>query len=954
MNLSLLSRSGNALLVLVLSMVVLLGVSPAAWATHIRAGDIQATSDPNDPRRFTFKLVLYTDVNSPADTPEADIFFGDGTYAKVPRRDKTLLTGAASDSYLNTYFFEHTYNAPKPLYVVSFIGENRKTDLVNIPNARDQTFYIYTSVTVDPAIAFNQSPILNNPALNKASRQQVFVHNPGASDADGDSLAYELRPSQQANLQEAIRNGNNPNPTNCTGFVYPHLAAGGAQVAYNGPPVGVPGAPPIFVQDGRGTIVWNSPEALGDYNVAFVVREYRRTGTRMRLIGEVVRDMQITVRNANNLRPILTVPKDICVVAGTSITKSITATDPNNDPITLTAFGGILPPATFTITPFSPPRNPPVTRGIFRWTPTCANIAAQPYQVVFKATDVPPSSGATPLADELSWRIRVVGPAPQNVRATQVGTTAVLNWDAYACQNPGARLHIYRKEGCTITPVDTCQTGIVAGSGFVKIIDLPVGTRTFTDDRNGLGLERGKTYSYRLYVEFALPTGGASLASREACLTLDGKPALFTNVTVDRTSPTNGQLTVRWTKPVAGASATFNSPRYDLFRSSVRPNPVFRKITATPLAYLDTTFIDQGRNTQDSAYVYRLDFLSNSLPTPGSPVTTEVTGPASSVRLEAVPDPATLSISLSWTHNVPWDNSTRPVIIYRRDGTGSFVQIATAATTRTGGTYVDRGTTAAPLRIGGNYCYYIRTDGTYGSPDQHLINLSQERCVRLVAVPCTPVLSLKQVNCDSLQTRLFDLETTPTNVTYSNFLSWTLGSLPANCSRGIRNYNLYYSPNANPEASLADYRLLATVNGQRYTHNIPDQTIGAAGCYYVVAVDSAGTASAPSNIACKDNCQLFLMPNIFTPNADGKNDKLRPKIYSPIRSTKFQVFNRWGVKIYESSADPLINWDGGGPTGESSKGPKVTEGVYYYLAEVEFADLAGTKRTYKGWVEITR
>jgi gliding motility-associated-like protein len=145
------------------------------------------------------------------------------------------------------------------------------------------------------------------------------------------------------------------------------------------------------------------------------------------------------------------------------------------------------------------------------------------------------------------------------------------------------------------------------------------------------------------------------------------------------------------------------------------------------------------------------------------------------------------------------------------------------------------------------------------------------------------------------------------------------------------------------------------VTGQSYVHTTTDQPVqGAAYCYYVVALDSAGTRSARSNVVCKDNCPLFLMPNIFTPNGDGRNDKLRPKVASPIRKTHFQVFNRWGVKIYESDADPLINWDGGGPAGEGGKGVKVVEGVYYYLAEVEFADLAGTKKTYKGWVEITR
>ncbi|HEX8426935.1 gliding motility-associated C-terminal domain-containing protein, partial [Hymenobacter sp.] len=91
-----------------------------------------------------------------------------------------------------------------------------------------------------------------------------------------------------------------------------------------------------------------------------------------------------------------------------------------------------------------------------------------------------------------------------------------------------------------------------------------------------------------------------------------------------------------------------------------------------------------------------------------------------------------------------------------------------------------------------------------------------------------------------------------------------------------------------------------------------------------------------------------------TPNGDGKNDTFRPKVFTPIRRTRFTVFNRWGVKIYESSSDPLINWNGGGSRAEGGAAPSVVEGVYYYQAEVEFGNVANTKRTYKGWVQITR
>ena len=125
-----------------------------------------------------------------------------------------------------------------------------------------------------------------------------------------------------------------------------------------------------------------------------------------------------------------------------------------------------------------------------------------------------------------------------------------------------------------------------------------------------------------------------------------------------------------------------------------------------------------------------------------------------------------------------------------------------------------------------------------------------------------------------------------------------------------------------------------------------------AGCYVVTATDSAGNESVASNQVCKDNCFFFRLPNIFTPNNDEKNDTFRPDPRSRfIKSIKFTVFNRWGEKVFEGDQDPNINW-----RGVNNAGNDVSEGTYYYLAEVEFltSNPANARRNYKGWVEIVR
>ncbi|MDB5236044.1 MAG: hypothetical protein JWR44_3037, partial [Hymenobacter sp.] len=318
---------------LVLVVLAGLGLRPeGAWASHIRAGDIQAkidtTANPN-PRRVFFKMILYLDItrcnpqfNNCVDQPSATIFFGDGTSTcldGVLRRpgDRRSIPGN-TDSSINYYYFEHTFPSTGS-FTVGFIGENRNGGVLNMSNSIDQSFYISTTISLDPALGRNHTPVLTAPAIDKAGTGQVFLHNPAAYDADGDSLAFKLRPSQKVDgLLTSIvgppcsgATGNNtPVPVIVPDFKYPNdpLITGFTpqQVPYTGPPASTNGAA-IFVQDvSTGQITWNAPAAAGFYNVAMEVEEWRRTPLGRRRIGTVIRDMQIIVTATANLRPAIT------------------------------------------------------------------------------------------------------------------------------------------------------------------------------------------------------------------------------------------------------------------------------------------------------------------------------------------------------------------------------------------------------------------------------------------------------------------------------------------------------------------------------------------------------------------------------------------------------------------------------------------------------------------------
>ncbi|WP_201980157.1 T9SS type B sorting domain-containing protein [Hymenobacter rubidus] len=959
-----------------------------AQASHIRAGDIQAKVDTtvgHNPRRIFFKMTLYLDISkgllSSVDQPGAIIFFGDGTSTCTPvaRIGPRQLIPGNTDTALSVYYFEHTFTTTGS-FTVSFVGENRNDGVLNMSTPDHQSFYISTSISIDPLLGLNHSPVLTAPAVDRGAVGQVFLHNPAAYDADHDSLAFHLRYCQQVTTLAADIVGppcatgtgtNRPIATPCTNYHYPNdpVVTPGltpVQADYidqNGVQTGFAGAiPAIFNQDAQtGQLIWNAPIAAGFYNVAMEVEEWRRTASGVKIrIGVVIRDMQIIVSATANLRPALTIPADLCVVAGQTVTGAVTATDGSSagsvpTPVTLFAYSGILPPATFV----QSQSGPPTARGTFSWRTDCSNVARSPYLVVFKAQDNPTPQTTTnpPLIDEKTWRITVVGPPPQSVRVAPLVATgstlnaAKLDWDPYVCAN-AAHLYIYRRLGPGPAP-GACETGIPASSGYVRIGTVLPNATSFTDyntDASGTqqGLSRGQTYCYRIYADFPLPGLGESIASQEVCLTIAGRSAMLTNVDVESTSTTNGQITVRWTQPRAASGAVLGgTPSYVLSRG-VGQNPTTFTAVRAPFTNLtDTVYVDNGLNTQDLQYSYRLDFVRTFPAGQGATITE--TGPtASSVRTTVVPNRSATQMLVSWSFAVPWDNaaSTQPTVVYRRTGgTGPYTRLGTAVSTATGGSYPD----ADPALVKGQtYCYYVQTNGRYTNLNflSSLLNKSQERCTQLVSPPCTPVLTLEVTNCDSLA----GLQEFPrTDEYYTNHLRWSAGSQPPGCDATVASYRVYYRP-----TPTGRFTLIGTTTQPRFAHT---NLTFSGGCYAVQAVAPSTVASDTSNVACQDNCVFFKLPNIFTPNGDAQNNVFRPKNSSPVRSVHFQAFNRWGVKVFENTttaSDPiLINWSGG-PAGEAGAGVRVSDGIYFYLAQVEFADQANTKRTYKGWVEIIR
>jgi gliding motility-associated-like protein len=110
---------------------------------------------------------------------------------------------------------------------------------------------------------------------------------------------------------------------------------------------------------------------------------------------------------------------------------------------------------------------------------------------------------------------------------------------------------------------------------------------------------------------------------------------------------------------------------------------------------------------------------------------------------------------------------------------------------------------------------------------------------------------------------------------------------------------------------------------------------------------------------CKDAANIFIqtftaftnskyaIPTAFTPNGDGINDVFYIIGNKNIRILKsFMVFNRWGLKVFETSNipsnDKTYGW----------KGTNADPGTYVYFADVENVD--GTTEVVKGTVILIK
>lgn len=944
-------------------------VAYSASATHLRAGEITIRRQSCTSLTFVITITVYTNTESEIRFGSGTLDYGDGSKPLItPRVENTLRPDLGPGIGTVSYSVSHTYSGPG-YYVVSYLEPNRNAGILNMFNSVDTPFYLESTVSIDPFLGCDNSPRLLIPPIDKACTSAAWYHNPGAYDPDGDSLSYEFTvPKSDRGIP--VNNYRDPNAKEFYDRI--GLNYNTANETGNGPPT-------FTINSITGTIIWNAPGAPGQYNIAFIIREWRKVSGIWVNNGYVVRDMQIIVEDCRNKRPELTVPADICVEAGTSIHQSIFGTDPDFDPVKIEAFSQILNqdlshpfpnPATYTPFPavFQPTVSPNIAKIDFAWDTKCAHVKEQPYQVVFKITDKPPANKGTQLVQFKTWNIKVVGPAPQWNTAVVVPNTrnASLSWQTYTCQN-ATTMQIWRRIGSLPYTQVQCVTGMPDNLGFTLLKEVPITQNTYLDKNLAVGAQ----FCYRLVAVFPQPGGGESYVSNEICVpSIPANAPVITNVTIDKTSTTAGNITIVWRPPFQINQGVFPPPyRYLVLRADGLAQSSTYSMTHTG-TLPDTMYTDTGMNSAEKAFNYKVVLYSNT----NQPLDTSAI--ASTVRLELKPQ--FKQIELDWVANVPWSNQSQKFPthqIYRGkpgDTESQLVLIDNVTITSGKFTYTDAGQwNGVPLDEKQVYCYRVKTQGTYDNPRivEPLINYSEIICAQPNddKAPCQPSLSIVAFTCDQvIQTLSCDPKV------FSNTLTW---KRPADleCRQDIAYYNIYVAKQLGAEFEL----YVKNVTDTFYVDaNLPSY----ARCYKISALDRAGNESELSEQFCFDNCPNYELPNVFTPNGDncnevfsaysgrevideagygpcGKIDPQEVRLHCArfVESVKFTVTNRWGKEVYnyQSGGEKsiYIDWDG-----NDNNGKEVPAGTYYYSAEVTFnvVDPSKKVRNIKGWVQLVR
>jgi gliding motility-associated-like protein len=162
-------------------------------------------------------------------------------------------------------------------------------------------------------------------------------------------------------------------------------------------------------------------------------------------------------------------------------------------------------------------------------------------------------------------------------------------------------------------------------------------------------------------------------------------------------------------------------------------------------------------------------------------------------------------------------------------------------------------------------------------------------------------------------------------------------------------------------ASVSGITVNTQVSGSRVQFNIPLLPAGANVVLVIRVKANALTGDNPISITnrvsvsaaetdvnlddneAEDQNQInpFFIPNVITPNGDGKNDRFVIKGLQKFSRTEIVIFNRYGDHVYENQQYEN-DWSAQGQVA----------GTYFYV--LKGTDTEGRIHEFKGWIQVIK
>ncbi|MEM1000766.1 MAG: HYR domain-containing protein, partial [Bacteroidota bacterium] len=370
--------ASRALCGLLLFVLMLFGTN--AQATHYAGGDIQYTWITGNTYRVTKKIYrdcfgvslgttsLLQISPSSANGPNVQL-------TRISITDITPLCPGQISRCASTAgtvgIEEHIYEGnvsfnPLPgggTYTLSATLCCRNNAINTLTNPGSDRLYLESTLNANFSNPGNSSPAFLNVPIAFLCAGQPATISPNAFDPDGDALVYSLTACRSLATQP-VSYGPGFSATN------PLTTTSGITV------------------DGSTGLLSFTPATAGQVGVICILVEEFRAGNK---IGQIIRDIQVQVQTCNNAAPVIDPITNFFIPVGQQLCVPVNATDADNDNITLSAVGGIIPPATFQVTSSTPGS----ATGLFCFTPTLAN-AGQTYTITINAQDdACPAPGAS-------------------------------------------------------------------------------------------------------------------------------------------------------------------------------------------------------------------------------------------------------------------------------------------------------------------------------------------------------------------------------------------------------------------------------------------------------------------------------------------------------------------------------------------------------------------------------